>query len=130
MTILPAIAHALRVQELVDEKVAEKKFPGAQELEALVDLSAVERPLYLRQRREGDFIQPFGMKERVKLKKYLHTHERQSERHLNDLHGILLAYADEVLWIPGVGLSERLRVREQPSHRLTWVAIDQTTGLA
>jgi len=53
----------------------------------------------------------------VKHKKFLHTRKCNSE--LSD--DVLLANAEEVLWVPGVGLSERLRVVDRATHRLSLI---------
>ncbi|MEI7474392.1 MAG: tRNA lysidine(34) synthetase TilS [bacterium] len=82
---------------------------------ALVDLNEVKTPLFIRTRQAGDRIQPFGMKEKVKLKKYIINkgipeHERDSL--------LLLTNEEEVLWVIGVGISELLRVKNSPTHKL------------
>lgn len=115
-------------------------FPSANSAEALVDLSGVTLPLVLRLRRAQDFIQPLGMKERVRLKKYLHTHKSLPGKDFSHLAGLLptasvfdknaptsatvvLADQKEVIWIPGIGLSEKVKVVTSPSHRLKWLPI-------
>jgi hypothetical protein len=67
------------------------------------------------------------MNERVKLKKYLHTHKPGACTPL--LQDVLLVHDDEVLWVPGVGLSERLRVRDLASHRLVWLDLTDGVGI-
>jgi tRNA(Ile)-lysidine synthase len=103
-------------------------FPLSGQIEALVDLTETDKPIFVRRRLAGDFIQPLGMNERVSLKKYLHTHKaaslepilRQSlDAKWTQTKCIVLANENEVLWIPGVGLSERIRVRNQPSHKMS-----------
>ncbi len=99
-------------------------FPQVQGVEALVDLSRVSLPLIVRARLPGDTIRPFGMKNSVKLKKYLHTHKSPSGNRQPELHSnystIVVADQNEVIWVPQVGLSELLRVEKQPTHRLRW----------
>ncbi|HEY9718452.1 MAG TPA: tRNA lysidine(34) synthetase TilS [Trichormus sp.] len=113
-TLVAVCGFALKIEEF-DEPGA-VRFPAATDLTALVDLSQIgSNSLILRGRRAGDFIQPFGMSETVKLKKYLHTHKRAK----GAPREVALAVGSEVLWLPGVGLSEKLRVRNRPTHRLS-----------
>ena len=114
-TILPDLGLALVIEPCQTPHT--DGFPRAQELHALVDLTRCSRPLVVRQRRPGDIITPFGMSGTVKLKKFLHTRKCNSE--LSD--DVLLANAEEVLWVPGVGLSERLRVVDRATHRLSLI---------
>jgi tRNA(Ile)-lysidine synthase len=122
ITLVPALSLALKVESYEHHSQAALKFPTPGQLEALVDLSTVDAPsIELRQRRPGDLIQPFGMAELVRLKQFLHTHKNVEESH--KLSGLLLADASEVLWVPGVGLSEKLRVNSIPTHRLRWIEL-------
>lgn len=115
-TIVTWLDKTLRVAKWVSES-EQMVFPPARSLDIYADLGQVSGSLRLRLRRPGDAIQPFGMKEQVRLKKFLHTHDRASFfRHtvvLNDDAGIL--------WVPGVGISERLRCTALPTHRLTFM---------
>lgn len=61
----------------------------------------------LRHRLPGDFIQPFGMAHRKTLQDYLV--DQKIDRPFRD-HLPLLSRGSEVLWVVGVGASERLRV--------------------
>ena len=67
----------------------------------------------LRTRREGDFIIPFGMEGSMKLKKYLNS--KRVPHHIKD-ELILIFKGSEVLWVSGVGLSNKLKVENTPSH--------------
>lgn len=93
----------------------ELSFPKETDKAAYVDLSKVTPPLYLRTRREGDKIQPFGMKNKTKLKKYL-INKGIPEFERDKL--LLLANEEEILWIIGVGISELLRVNKIPTHKI------------
>lgn len=132
MTIIAALNKCLFIQVAESNLLKGRNFPAADAMEAFVSLDHVNGPLHFREREADDFIQPFGMKEHVKLKKYLHTHKTVSE---NDPFGLekrkvtLLACGQEVLWIPGIGLSEKLRVSSKPSHvlKLLDIAVDQVT---
>lgn len=102
-------------------------YPAAGELRVIVDLSSVAFPLTIRPRSPGDLIVPFGMQEAVKLKKYLHTH-KSPEKLSYKGSSIVLADQTEVLWVPGVGLSDRLKVRTRPTHEIELLAIAKDGG--
>jgi tRNA(Ile)-lysidine synthase len=92
-----------------------EKFPKAISNTAYVDLGNVEFPLTIRTRRNGDIIQPFGMQGKMKLKKYfinknIPEHDREKI--------VLLCKNNEVLWAVGIGLSEKLRTKDIPTHKL------------
>ena len=72
-------------------------------------------PLVLRTRRNGDIIQPLGMQGKMKLKKYFINKSIPSFQRDKIL---LLCSGQEVLWAAGVGMSEKLRVTDKPTHRL------------
>lgn len=88
-------------------------FPAANEYLAYVNLDYVGFDLTLRTRREGDYITPFGMFGSMKLKKYLNS--RAVAQHDKD-NLILLCQGSEVLWVAGVGLSNKLKVVNKPTH--------------
>jgi tRNA(Ile)-lysidine synthase len=121
-----ACGKVLRVEDLKDVKLEEiGDFPDTRAFDVLVDLTKARPPLILRSRRQGDVITPFGMQVSVSLKKYLHTHKPKgsSEEGTKFERIPLLADQDEVLWVPGVGISEKLRAQDRPSHRLSWLDI-------
>lgn len=89
------------------------KFPSETALTAYVNLDEVGLDLTLRTRRDGDFISPFGMNGSMKLKKYLNS-KGVSQHEKNEL--ILLAKGSEVLWVAGVGVSNKLKVVNKPTH--------------
>ncbi len=105
------------INRLFVQKNTEKVdlYPKSSSNIALVDLSTVKFPLTLRTRKNGDIIQPFGMQGKMKLKKYLinkniPSHDRDKI--------ILLCSENEVLWAVGVGLSEKLRTKGIPTHKI------------
>lgn len=101
-------------------------FPEAWADEALVDLTKATAPLVLRSRTKGDLIQPLGMSNKVRLKKYLHTHKRPTQDRQRAPQ-VVLADQEEVIWVPGVGLSEKIKVTSHPSHRLSWLPLAKDT---
>ncbi len=98
-------------------------FPIANSSQALVDLSRIKPPLVIRVRQPGDIIRPLGMPNLVKLKKFLHTHKMAKSASSFAYPAILLADQEEVLWLPGIGLSEKIKVTGSPSHRLSWLKL-------
>ena len=88
------------------------EFPKRTEKKAFVSLGN-DFCLTLRTRIHGDIIQPFGMKGKMKLKK-LFINEGVEKFKRDDI--ILLCKGHEVLWVPGVCLSEKLRAKNLPSH--------------
>jgi tRNA(Ile)-lysidine synthase len=118
-------------------------YPAADALEALVDLSRFQAatmvPIILRRRRAGDFIQPLGMTQAVRLKKYLHTRKASRQVAVLDAnleagylvsHCIILTSGKEVLWVPGIGLSDQVKVtaNTRATHRLSIVDLTEETN--
>lgn len=120
--------QALKIESLekLDTKARPIKFPAADANEALVDLTQVTLPLVVRYRQPGDLMQPFGMEQQVKLKKYLHTHKSDKPADKSSSGSArILVIADqmEVIWIPGIGLSNKVRVSNRPSHKLSLIPL-------
>ena len=92
-----------------------KKFPKETDDEAFVDLSNIRSKIYVRNRKKGDKITPFGMKEETKLKKYL-INKGIPEFERDSL--IILATEKEVLWVHRVGISDKIKVKDIPTHRI------------
>jgi tRNA(Ile)-lysidine synthase len=92
-----------------------EKYPEESSNIAYVDLSSIKESLYFRTRLDGDVIQPFGMKGKMKLKKYL-INKGIPEFKRDSLP--ILATDSEILWVVGVGLSELVRVENIPTHIL------------
>lgn len=90
-------------------------FPKESECIAYADFSNIKTDLYLRTRQNGDKIQPLGMKEHVKLKKYfINKGVPQFERDTIPL----LTTDTEVLWAAGIGISEQIKVKILPTHKI------------
>lgn len=90
-----------------------EKFPKETDLKAFVNIPEDLAHLELRTRREGDIIQPFGSCGTMKLKKYF-INKGIPEHKRDEI--LLIAKENEILWAIGVGLSEKLRAGEKPSH--------------
>jgi tRNA(Ile)-lysidine synthase len=88
-------------------------FPDSTSNFVYVDLSSIKFPLTIRTRRDGDTINPFGMHGNMKLKKYLNS--KGVSKHNRD-EVLLLANDTEVLWVVGVGLSNKIGVSQTPTH--------------
>jgi len=80
-----------------------------------VDFSAVDFDFELRNRKDGDVIVPFGMSGHQKLKKYLNS-KKIPNHEKDDL--LFLTQGNEVLWAVGLGLSDRIKVRRKPTHKI------------
>lgn len=118
LTVLPQIGFAVRIEEWkAEEEAAKLSFPPQDSDEALVDLTSTSPPMVLRTRRPADEIRPFGMAGSVRLKKYLHSRKKRPA------YGFLMADKNQVLWVPGVGISEGLRVKSRPTHRISLIRI-------
>lgn len=92
-----------------------EQFPKSISNIAYVDLSHIEFPLTLRTRKNGDIIQPFGMQGKMKLKKYFIN--KNIPEHDRDKI-LLLCKDNEILWAIGIGLSEKIRTIDIPTHKL------------
>lgn len=126
-TIHLLLGRVLSIETLVAEPGAARKwqFPPADAEEALVNLAPTSGALVLRSPEAGDIIQPFGMATKVRLKKYLKTHKQVESNQLLRPLQIVLADQEEVLWVPGVGISDKIKVTDKPSHRLKWLPLDK-----
>lgn len=99
------------------EKCTEKpsEFPPDSENILYADLSKIDFPLTLRTRADGDIIQPLGCGGRQKLKKYLN--EKGVAKDLREKMPFLCT-GSEVLWVPSVGISGKIKVIDKPTHIL------------
>ena len=69
----------------------------------------------LRHRKDGDIIQPLGLNGTQKLKKYLN--EKKIPQHEKD-ELIFLCKGNEIIWSAGLGISEKVKVAQTPTHML------------
>lgn len=90
-----------------------RKFPKDSEGIAYVDLKNFPFEFELRTRQYGDFIQPFGLNGTQKLKKYLN--EKKVPNHKKDSL-LFLTQDKEILWAINLGISDKIKVREKPTH--------------
>lgn len=82
--------------------------------EIYADLSEFKnQELVLRGRQKGDRIKPLGMDTSIRLKKFFIN--RSVPRFKRDAVP-LLATDSEILWAVGIGLSDKIRVRNRPTH--------------
>ena len=94
--------------------VVEDKFPDGK-FQAVFDLDPLQLPLTLRQRRDGDRFQPFGMQGTKKLKDLLIDAKiPQQERERVPV----LVNGDEIIWIVGYRTSELFKIRAETKRRL------------
>ena len=89
-------------------------FPEDSELKAYIETDTID--FTLRYRKDGDKIFPLGAGGSQKLKKYLN--EKKIPPHEKDKI-ILLCNKDEVMWAGGIGLSDKIKVVNKPTHVIT-----------
>lgn len=85
------------------------------EYSAYVDLSAYS-DIVLRTRRDGDYIYPLGLGGKMKLKKYLN--QKKIPQHKRD-GLVMLASGSEILWVGGVGVSDKIKVIGKPTNKIS-----------
>lgn len=90
------------------------KFPDGR-FQAVFDLDLLQLPLKLRQRRDGDRFQPFGMQGTKKLKDLLIDAKipRQERERVP-----VLMNKDEIIWVVGYRTSEPFKIRSETKRRL------------
>jgi len=92
-------------------------YPHRQAAQVFVNLASISPPIRYRQPTPGDKIQPLGMSQPVALKQFLRTHKPAGDFTPRDgVH--LIADRQEVLWVPGYGMSDKLKVLDLPTHRI------------
>lgn len=93
-----------------------KKFPPDKEYIAYADLTKTGTEFELRHCEDGDVIQPLGTIGTQKLKKvYLNGKGIPKDERAKML---FLCQGKEVLWVPGLGISEKIKVKDKPTHIL------------
>lgn len=109
--------YKLGQKEFIMEKCSKlpEKFPEDRECIAYANMENIKFPLRFRTRRDGDIIQPLGCKGEQKLKKYFNS--KGIPKHERD-NIMLLAYGNEILWVAGFGLSDKIKADNQITHRL------------
>ena len=90
-----------------------KKYPSDDKCIAYIETDKVE--FTLRYRKDGDTIHPLGINGSQKLKKYFNS--KNIPNHKKDIIP-LLCNRDEVLWVIGYGISDLVKVENQPSYVL------------
>ena len=86
-------------------------FPSDSEFVAYINIPDID--FVLRVRKDGDIISPLGCTGKQKLKKYLN--EKKIPQHKKGLIPVL-AKDNEILWVAGVGLSDKIKVTNKISH--------------
>lgn len=98
------------------EKSFNGKYPPDRERKAFVDISSYRvNQLITRNRMPKDVFQPLGFPKSIKLKNYL-INKKISLKERYNLP--LLCFKNEVLWIPGYSISEKIKVEKTPTHIL------------
>ena len=113
ITELKDLNIMLKTVEYDDNNPDNISFPPADSNRAMVDLSEIKTDICLRTRRPGDIINPIGMEGHMKLKKYLiNKHIAQD---IKDSIPVI-ARGNEVLWLAGICLSNKIKVTTRPTH--------------
>ena len=94
--------------------IAADKFPDGK-FHAVFDLDRLQLPLTLRQRRDGDRFQPFGMQGTKKVKDLLIDAKipRQERGQVP-----VLMNGDKIIWVVGYRMSEPFKIRPETKRRL------------
>lgn len=116
---LPGFQGVLKITPFSKLGDIPPKLPSTRSNKVYVNLKhLLNEPLTVRTRLIGDRIMPMGMRASMRMKNYfinqgIPRFERESVP--------LLVNKDEVLWVIGVGISEKLRVEKQPTHCLEFI---------
>ena len=86
-------------------------YPKDIEYKAYISIKEID--FTLRYRKNGDYIQPLGCSGKQKLKKYLN--EKKIPNHEKN-NIVLLCNGNEVLWVTGFGISDKIKVKDKPTH--------------
>ncbi len=99
-----------------ETKEIPKNFPKDRENLAFVDLDNID--FTLRTRKDGDIIYPLGSGGSQKLKKYLN--EKKIPQHEKSSL-VFLAKGNEIFWAPGLGISDKIKVKNKVTHKLQFI---------
>ena len=114
--------YELRIEKVDSE--AQKNFIKSADT-CFVDLSEAGFPLQFRGRNQNtdkaDVIVPCGFNGHQKLKKYLSGKDLNKFEKSNIL---LLCKDEDVLLVLGVGMSDKIKVRTSPTHKITFKRIE------
>ncbi|MBY0359242.1 MAG: tRNA lysidine(34) synthetase TilS [Candidatus Obscuribacterales bacterium] len=122
LTLIAPLNMMFGCKAISEDFCLPEHYPPKESWEIFADLSRIDTSLILRLRQPGDRISPLGMKTSVRLKQYLHTHKSLTTVKYQE-QTVVLADEEEILWVPGCGISEKIAVRKRPSHRITFQQI-------
>ncbi len=91
------------------------------EKKVYLDLDKLNPPLILRNRRDGDWFQPLGMKGRKKIKTFFI--DRKIPRNVRD-EIMLIADRISVVWIEKMHLNDRVKITKETKNVLELEIID------
>ena len=112
-TYLPEFGAVVKVSRWEDDEP--KEFPKDTDNIIYADFSEIEQPLKIRPRIFGDKIVPFGKNTPVKLKKYFNN--KGISKH-DKSKVLLISSPKEVLWVINMGISNSIRVKNMPTHKV------------
>ncbi|MBI3591663.1 MAG: tRNA lysidine(34) synthetase TilS [Candidatus Melainabacteria bacterium] len=114
--VITLMGKSILMFEPFKRKHFDRRFPSDKKQIAYVDFSKYKmKSLTVRHRKPHDTIHPLGFPYTVKLKKYLINKKIPQDKRYNLP---LLCFNNEVLWLPGYSLSEKVRVLDKPTHIL------------
>jgi len=90
-----------------------EQFPDDSEKCIYANLKNFPLNFEVRPRKEGDIIFPLGASGTQKLKKYLNS--KKIPNHEKD-NLLFMAQENEILWAIGLGISDKIKVAENPTH--------------
>ncbi|HPD19610.1 MAG TPA: tRNA lysidine(34) synthetase TilS, partial [Candidatus Goldiibacteriota bacterium] len=93
----------------------EGKFNLKEKRKAFIDSEKVKFPIVIRRRKPGDRFMPFGMQEKVRLKKYLISAKIKEEQ-------VLICDAKNIMWVAGWRIDERYKI-ENTTRRVLLVEL-------
>lgn len=95
-----------------------RKFPKESDNTAYVNLGNLPFDFEIRPRTNGDIIQPFGLNGTQKLKKYLNS--KKIPNHEKD-NLLFLVQGKEILWAINYGISDKIKVKTKPTHKIKFI---------
>ena len=97
---------------IIEKAFAPEKFPNKESSVQYIKLD-FDKKYFIRTRHERDKIQPFGSTKLQKLKTYFIKNKIEEELRNNIP---MIAYEDEILYIPNICISEKLKVKPEDKN--------------
>lgn len=111
---IPGITFVSEINQYIEAKVIDILEAGNPKekasREVLLDYQALNYPLTVRKREDGDLFQPLGLPNKMKLKNFLIN--RKIARELRDNLPLVIS-GEEIAWVGGVCPGEKFKVSEK-----------------